>query len=31
VHFIYGVAGCLLVGLICLPIARRRGALRAGV
>jgi uncharacterized membrane protein YbhN (UPF0104 family) len=31
VHFVYGIAGSLLVGLICLPIARRRGALRANV
>ena len=28
VHFAYGVGAALLVGLICLPIARRRGALR---
>jgi hypothetical protein len=27
VHFVYGVAGSLLVGLVCLPIARRRGVL----
>ena len=29
VHFVYGIAASLLVGLVCLPIARRRGALRA--
>jgi hypothetical protein len=29
VHFVYGVAASLLVGLVCLPIAKRRGALRA--
>jgi hypothetical protein len=31
VHFVFGIAAALLVGLICLPIARRRGALRADV
>ena len=29
VHFVYGVVGALLVGLVCLPIARRRGVLQA--
>ncbi len=28
VHFVYGALTSLLVGLICLPIAKRRGALR---
>jgi hypothetical protein len=30
VHFVYGAAASLLVGLVCLPIAKRRGALREG-
>jgi uncharacterized membrane protein YbhN (UPF0104 family) len=30
VHFVYCVAASLLVGIICLPIAKRRGALREG-
>ena len=30
VHFVYGIAASLLVGLVCLPIARRLGALRPG-
>jgi uncharacterized membrane protein YbhN (UPF0104 family) len=30
VHFVYGVMASLLVGLVCLPIAKRRGALREG-
>lgn len=28
VHFAFGVAAALLVGLICLPVARRRGVLK---
>jgi len=28
VHFVYGVGGSLLVGLACLPIAKRRGVLQ---
>jgi uncharacterized membrane protein YbhN (UPF0104 family) len=28
VHFVYGALTSLLVGLVCLPIAKRRGALR---
>jgi uncharacterized membrane protein YbhN (UPF0104 family) len=29
VHFAFGIVAALLVGLICLPVARRRGALRS--